>query len=146
MTGASTGQPRRRPGEAEAISWRAPYQSGDLRKQINRGEVEFVDMHLSHVPQAVLFGFFGRIDLAVIEATEVTADGRVYLTTSIGTSPTYPAHGREGDHRDQPPPLAAAARDDRHRHPAAAAAPPPSRSLDPLTRIGGPYARSIRRR
>jgi propionyl-CoA:succinyl-CoA transferase len=75
---------------AEAISWRAPYQSGDtIRGQINRQEVEYVDMHLSHVPQTVAFGFFGNIDFAVIEATEVTIDGRVYLTTSIGASPSY---------------------------------------------------------
>ena len=76
--------------EAEAISWRAPYQSSlALRKQINRGDVDFVDMHLSHVPQSALFGFFGNIDFAVIEATDVTSDGRVYLTTSIGASPAF---------------------------------------------------------
>jgi propionyl-CoA:succinyl-CoA transferase len=75
---------------AEAISWRAPYQSdATIRGQINRQEVEYVDMHLSHVPQTVAFGFFGNIDFAVVEATEVTPDGRVYLTTSIGASPTY---------------------------------------------------------
>jgi len=52
-------------------------------------EVEYVDMHLSHLPQTVLFGFFGRIDLAVVKATDITRDGRVFLTTSIGASPTY---------------------------------------------------------
>ncbi len=46
-------------------------------------------MHLSHVPQSVLFGFFGQVDVAVVEASEVTPDGRVYLTTSIGASPTF---------------------------------------------------------
>ena len=76
--------------QARAISWRAPYQSAaTLRKQINRQEVEYVDMHLSHVPQTVSSGFFGKVDIAVIEATEITPDGRVYLSTSIGASPTY---------------------------------------------------------
>jgi propionyl-CoA:succinyl-CoA transferase len=76
--------------QARAISWRAPYQSGaTLRKQINRQEVEYVDMHLSHVSQTVATGFFGKIDVAVIEATEITPDGRVFLTTSIGCSPIY---------------------------------------------------------
>ena len=42
-----------------------------------------------HVPQSVLFGFFGKIDFAVIEASHVTPDGRVYLTNSIGASPTF---------------------------------------------------------
>ena len=58
-------------------------------KANQRRAVAFVDMHLSHLPQSVLFGFFGKIDFAVIEATEITADGRVYLTTSIGASPTF---------------------------------------------------------
>ena len=91
LTGASSGESiDDELARAEAISWRAPYQSGGtLRKQINRQEVEYVDMHLSHVPQTVLFGFFGKIDFAVVEATEITPDGRVYLTTSIGASPTY---------------------------------------------------------
>ena len=67
-----------------------PYQSSaTLRKQINNQEVEYVDMHLSHVSQTVMSGFFGKVDFAVVEATEITPDGRVYLTTSIGASPTY---------------------------------------------------------
>ena len=76
--------------QARAIAWRAPYQSAaTLRKQINRQEVEYVDMHLSHVSQTVSSGFFGKVDIAVIEATDITSDGRVYLSTSIGASPTY---------------------------------------------------------
>ena len=75
---------------ARAISWRAPYQSSpSLRKQINRQEVEYVDMHLSHLGQTVSSGFFGKVDLAIVEASEVTSDGRVYLTTSIGATPTF---------------------------------------------------------
>src|SRR5262245_44753208 len=53
LTGASTGPSLDDAlAEAEAISWRAPYQSSPLlRRQINDGMVAFVDMHLSHVPQ-----------------------------------------------------------------------------------------------
>jgi propionyl-CoA:succinyl-CoA transferase len=91
LTGASTGQGLDDAlAEAEAISWRAPYQSSKpLRDRINRQETQFVDMHLSHVPQTLAFGFFGRMDFAVVEATEIAPDGRVYLTTSIGASPTF---------------------------------------------------------
>jgi propionyl-CoA:succinyl-CoA transferase len=91
MTGASSGVSiEEELAQARAISWRAPYMSGaTLRKQINRQEVEYVDMHLSHVPQTVLFAFFGKLDFAVVEATEITPDGRVFLTSSIGASPTY---------------------------------------------------------
>jgi acetyl-CoA hydrolase len=91
LTGASTGASLDQElAEAEAVSWRAPYQSSrGLRDLANRGGTDFVDMHLSHVSQAVLQGVYGKMDCAVIEATEVTQDGRVFLTTSIGNSPTY---------------------------------------------------------
>ena len=91
LTGASTGSALDETlAEANAVAWRAPYQSSkELRSRINRGEAAFVDMHLSHVQQAVLEGFFGKIDFAVVEATEVTPDGRVYLTSSTGATPTY---------------------------------------------------------
>lgn len=91
LTGASTGPSLDGVlAEADAISFRAPYQADSLlRKKINSGQVQFVDAHLSHFPQAVLHGFFGEVDFAVVEATEVTDDGRVYLTTSIGTSPVF---------------------------------------------------------
>jgi len=91
LTGASTGvDVDEMLAQARAISWRAPYQSAStLRKQINRQEVEYLDLLLSHVAQTVSSGFLGKVDLAVIEATEITADGRVFLTTSVGASPTY---------------------------------------------------------
>ena len=75
---------------AEAVSWRAPYiTSAPMRELANTGKLEFVDMHLSHVAQAVMEGFLGPIDFAVVEATEITRDGRVYLTTGIGNAPTF---------------------------------------------------------
>lgn len=91
MTGASTGQDLDEAlAQADAISWRAPYQSSKtLRKQMNNGEMCFVDMHLSHLPQMCYEGFLGEVDFAVVEATEVTDDGRVFLTSSIGASPTF---------------------------------------------------------
>ncbi|HEX8200188.1 MAG TPA: succinate CoA transferase [Isosphaeraceae bacterium] len=91
LSGASTGEAcDDELGLAEAISWRAPYlTSAPLRQLANTGRLDFVDMHLSHVAQMVLEGFLGRIDVAIIEATEITRDGRVYLTTGIGNAPTY---------------------------------------------------------
>jgi len=91
LTGASSGDYIDNDlAQANAISWRAPYQGGKiLRDQINRQEVEYVDMHLSHVPQTVAAGFFGKVDVAVVEATQITSDGRVYFSASIGASPTW---------------------------------------------------------
>lgn len=94
LTGGSTGpQLDEALAQAEAISWRAPYQSAPtLRKQVNSGKVRFVDMHLSHIPQMVAEGFLGTIDLVVVEATDVTPDGRIFLSTSIGTTPSFLKH------------------------------------------------------
>lgn len=76
--------------EADAVSWRAPYQtSTGLRQKINQGQVKFVDLHLSEVAQMVNYGFFGDIDVAVIEATAITSDGRVWLSSGIGNAPTW---------------------------------------------------------
>jgi len=94
LSGASTGAAcDDELARAEAVSWRAPYMtSAPLRELANTGKLEFVDMHLSHVAQAVMEGFLGPVDFAVVEATEVTRDGRVYLTTGIGNAPTF-LHG-----------------------------------------------------
>ncbi|EFD1056021.1 TPA: propionyl-CoA:succinate CoA transferase [Escherichia coli] len=76
--------------EANAVSWRAPYQtSSGLRQKINQGAVSFVDLHLSEVAQMVNYGFFGDIDVAVIEASAIESDGRVWLTSGIGNAPTW---------------------------------------------------------
>lgn len=91
ITGASTGASL--DGElakAEAVLWRTPYQSDrNLRQLINAGKVGFFDMHLSLVQQYCRYGFLGKIDWAIVEASEVTRDGEIVLTTSVGASPTF---------------------------------------------------------
>ncbi len=91
VTGASTGDSL--DGElarAEAISWRTPYQSNkSLRAAINSGKARFFDMHLSSLPQQVRYGFLGKFDFAIVEACDVTQDGRIIPTTSVGASPTF---------------------------------------------------------
>jgi acetyl-CoA hydrolase len=91
LTGASTGASLDGAlAEAEAIGFRIPYQSSSvLRKQINAGQVRFVDMHLSQVPQVVRYGFLGPVHWAVVEACDLTSAGGVVLTTSVGASNTY---------------------------------------------------------
>lgn len=90
-TGASTGD------ELDGVlartgrmKLRIPYQSHpDLRKLINEGKLSFIDMHLSHVGKYIREGIFPPIDVAIIEACDITPDGRVYLTNSSGMSGTY---------------------------------------------------------
>ena len=91
LTGASTGSSLDGAlAEAEAISFRAPYQANStLRKQINMGHVKFVDMHLSTVPQNARYGYLGKINWAVVEACDVTKGGGIVLSTSVGASNTY---------------------------------------------------------
>lgn len=91
LTGASiSAQADDELAQADALAWRAPYQTASLlREKINQGVVSFVDLHLSEVAQMVNYGFFGDIDVAVIEASAITADGKVYLTSGIGNSPIF---------------------------------------------------------
>ncbi len=91
LTGASTGKSLDGAlAAAEAISFRTPYQSDStLRKQINAGQVKFVDMHLSVLPQIARYGYLGPIHWAVVEACDITPGGGVVLSTSVGASNTY---------------------------------------------------------
>lgn len=75
---------------ADGIEMRLPYQSDPvLRERINAGEMEYVDLHLSHVPQFVSFGFLGKLDFAVVEVTSILEDGRLVPATSVGNNKTW---------------------------------------------------------
>lgn len=74
---------------ANAINRRTPYQNTpDLRKRINAHDAHYFDMHLSELAQKLRYGFFGPLDFAVIEAVDVTDDGRLVLGTGAGISTT----------------------------------------------------------
>jgi succinyl-CoA:acetate CoA-transferase len=91
FTGASTG-PELDGALAMAggIHLRLPYQSDpETRKRINAGEMEYMDIHLSHVAQFVEYGFLGKLDVALIEVTAVLEDGRVVPSSSIGNNKTW---------------------------------------------------------
>ncbi len=90
LTGASTSDDLDEAlAQVNAISWRAPYQSSrSLRKRINNQETSFLDIHLSHLPQMLDYGFLGKINTAIVEAIDVTADGRIYLSSSVGCTPS----------------------------------------------------------
>jgi len=96
LTGASTGAAFDDVlAEADAIEWRAPYQSSKtLRSRINQQQTQFLDIHLSHVPQLLKFGFLPKLDFAVVEAVDITRDGRVYLSTSGGISASVLHHAK----------------------------------------------------
>ena len=91
FTGASTGDSLDGAlARAKAIKFRTPYQSNkDLRTLINTGGAHYFDMHLSEIAQSLRYGFLGKIDVAVIEAADVTEDGEIVLTDAVGNSPTF---------------------------------------------------------
>lgn len=71
--------------EAGAINFRSPFQSDPiLRNSINAGNIHYQDMHLSHVEQQIRQGFYGEMDVAIIEATGITAEGRIIPSMGIG--------------------------------------------------------------
>ena len=75
---------------ADAINKRTPYQShGDLRKGLNCHKVHYFDLHLSELAQKIRYGFYGPIDIAVIEVADVLDDGSVVLGTGVGNTPTF---------------------------------------------------------
>ena len=91
LTGASVGEELDGAlSEAGIIARRYPYQTNKLlRKNINNGKVAFSDIHLSHFAQQVRYGFFGEIDLAIIEAIAIDEKGNIIPSTSVGVSPTF---------------------------------------------------------
>jgi len=76
--------------KANGIELRLPYQSDPIcRARINEGSMEYLDMHLSHVAQAVWEGFLGHLDVAVIEVTAIREDGYIVPSSSVGNNKTW---------------------------------------------------------
>jgi succinyl-CoA:acetate CoA-transferase len=75
---------------AGVIAWRWPYQTNKfVREAINKAEIKYVDTHLSHCSQQVRYGFFGNIDIAIVEAVSITEEGNIIPSTSVGNTPTF---------------------------------------------------------
>ena len=74
--------------EAGIIGRRIPYQTNaTLRKAINKGEVNYIDMHLGRSPEFVSLGHVKKPDLAIVEA--------LIPTTSVGNTPTFVKYADE---------------------------------------------------
>ena len=93
FTGASTGPST--DGDlaaAEAIEYRAPYTTNsEFRTRVNRNEIRYNDLHLSHMAQELRYGFYGPINWAILEVCQIEDAGdkyRVYLTAGGGIAPT----------------------------------------------------------
>ncbi|MDR2953942.1 MAG: succinate CoA transferase [Prevotella sp.] len=90
FTGASTGDNIDGAlSRAKAIKFRTPYQTNkNIRNAINNEEISYFDLHLSTLSQDLRYGFYGNVDVAIIEASGITDDGKIIPTSGVGISST----------------------------------------------------------
>jgi succinyl-CoA:acetate CoA-transferase len=90
-TGASTGPELDGAlAQANGVEFRLPYNSDPIaRERINRGEMDYFDMHLSQVAPMAWQGFLGPLDTAVIEVAGVRPDGALIPSSSVGNNKTW---------------------------------------------------------
>lgn len=75
------------------IDRRWPYQLGDtIRHAVNSGTVRMGDRHLGLYAEDLLNGFYtkeagGRLHLGLVEATAITEDGGIVLSTTVAAAP-----------------------------------------------------------
>ena len=91
LTGASLGNDTdKRLTEAGALARRMPFQVDPvLRAAINRGEVMYIDQHLSETVEQLRSRHIAPVDVAIVEAVAITEDGAVVPTTSVGNSASF---------------------------------------------------------
>lgn len=97
MTGASTSSELDGVlAMVDGIELRMPYNSDPIaREKINYGKMEYFDFHLGAVAQYVRCGFFGEIDMAIIEVAGITEDGKLIPSTSVGNNQVFIDAARE---------------------------------------------------
>ena len=97
MTGASTSSELDGVlAMVDGIELRMPYNSDPIaREKINYGKMEYFDFHLGAVAQYVQCGFFGDIDMAIIEVSGITEDGKLIPSTSVGNNQVFIDAARE---------------------------------------------------
>ena len=90
-TGASTGPEFDNAlAQVHGIKKRLPYQTdAALRKDINDGHVDYLDLHLSESAQLCRVGYEGKMDVALVEAAAITEEGNLIPTTSLGNAASY---------------------------------------------------------
>lgn len=84
--------------EVGGISGRMPYYAASnktLSRQINTGSVTYIDQHLSHFAQQIDYGFYGDVDVAIVEAAAINADGSIVLGPGVGNTPMLVKHAKK---------------------------------------------------
>src|SRR5690554_258248 len=91
LTGASTApELDGKLAEVDGIEMRLPFQSDPIcRARINEGTMNYADYHLSEVAQYAWAGFFGKMDIAIIEVVGIREDGSLIPSSSVGNNKTW---------------------------------------------------------
>ncbi|WP_300321093.1 acetyl-CoA hydrolase/transferase family protein [Idiomarina sp.] len=91
LTGASTApELDGKLAEVDGIEMRLPFQSDPIcRERINNGTMSYADYHLSEVSQYAWSGFFGKMDIAIIEVVGIREDGSLIPSSSLGNNKTW---------------------------------------------------------
>jgi acetyl-CoA hydrolase len=95
FVGASSGaETENRWAALDMIERRSPHQVGKaIAKGINEGRIKFFDKHLSMFPVDLVYGFYtkdrpnNKLDVVVVEATDIKEDGSIVPGASIGATP-----------------------------------------------------------
>ncbi|WP_147533628.1 acetyl-CoA hydrolase/transferase family protein [Bacillus marasmi] len=95
-TGASLGETDKLMAEAGIINKRLPFQAdGVMRKSINKGEMLYVDNHLSQTPEWIRQGAIDAIDFAILDAVAILEDGTIIPSTSVGNNLVFANHAKK---------------------------------------------------
>lgn len=94
LSGASTGEEIDSTwAGVDLIARRIPYiTSSQLRKNVNGksgAPVDYIDQHLGMTAQNARYGFYGHIDIAIVEAVSITENGHLIPSTALGCTQTY---------------------------------------------------------
>ena len=94
LSGASTGPEIDNAwAELVMIARRVPYITiSALRKAVNGASpagVAYLDQHLGMTAQNARYGFYGPIDVAIVEAVAITEEGNIIPSTAVGCTQTY---------------------------------------------------------
>lgn len=98
-TGASVGKEiEEELAAVDGIASRVPYyafSNRSMQKGINNQNINYIDLHLSHFGQQVNYGFFGDVDVCIVEAVAITEEGNIILGPGVGNTPIFAKHAKQ---------------------------------------------------
>lgn len=89
-SGASLGVIDSEMVKAGIVGKRLPFCNNEvIRKTINDGQLQYIDMHLSQSAQYMNYGFLPKIDMALVEVLAITEDGDLVPSIAVGNTAAF---------------------------------------------------------